>query len=46
MNKPNSHIKEEEWSKKWEQRAKKKKIKMRISGSGVKKLQRIIIGKS
>jgi hypothetical protein len=46
MNKQNLHINEEEWSKKWEQRTKKKKIKMKVSGSNVKKLSRIIINKS
>jgi len=45
MNKPNLHIKEEEWNKKWKQREKKKKTKMKISGGNVKKLQKIIVGK-
>ena len=46
MQKPNLHISEREWSKKWEQREKKKKVKMKVSGGSVKKLSKIIINKS
>ena len=46
MNKQNSHINEKVWSKKWEQRDKKKKLKMKVSGGSVKKLSKIIINKS
>jgi hypothetical protein len=46
MNKQNLNINEEEWSKKWKLREKKKKVKMKISGGNVKKLSRIIISKS
>ncbi len=45
MNKPNSHVNEKELDKKWEKRLKKNKVKMKVSGSSVKKLARLIINK-
>lgn len=45
MNKQNLHINEKKWEKKWEVREKKKKVKMKVSGGSIKKLQKIIIGK-
>lgn len=45
MNKQNLHINEKKWEKKWETREKKKKTKMKVSGSSVKKLSKIIINK-
>ncbi|HOZ56150.1 MAG: hypothetical protein BWY51_00577 [Parcubacteria group bacterium ADurb.Bin316] len=46
MHKPNLHINEKAWNKKWEQRDKKKKVKMKVSGGSVKKLSKIIINKA
>lgn len=45
MNKQNLHINEKKWEKKWETREKKKKTKMKVCGSSVKKLSKIIINK-
>jgi hypothetical protein len=45
VNKQNLENELNNWEKKVVKREKKKKIKMKISGSGVKKVQKIIIDK-
>lgn len=45
MKKQNLDILEKELEKKRKKREKKRKPKMKVSGAGVKKLQKIIIGK-
>jgi DNA polymerase I-like protein with 3'-5' exonuclease and polymerase domains len=46
MDKQNNHSLEKEVEKKYKKREKRRKAKMKVSGAGVKRLQKIISGKS